>query len=852
MSDIIVHEKDHAFFRVTGDPGVLMELSDFFTFDVPGAQFTPSYRAKVWDGKYRLFNPYTGDLPVGLYQYLKEFCERNTYTIEFTYDVVTPDSTDEALLKYFSALPIYAHGERITIRDYQMRSAIHAIQKNRTILLSPTACQDGDDKVLMYSGEWKKMRDIRVGDKIMSPYGDPKKVKAVFSGEDEMYRVLPNEGEPITVTHNHLLSLRATETGRIKYGQDTQEVCNVEVSEWQKWAKSRKHIRKLWYSSAPKVFEHTSTPPTILSPYFVGIYLGDGHTRTIALTTADFEIRNAVFEEMKKFPTGHIRESLNGSKAKTYHLSFEKGVMNQVAKEFESLGLTFRTVKNRTTCAEKHIPEVYQTSDIDTRIELLSGIIDSDGCLNTTTGRSYEIVSKSERLVENINRLSLGLGIRTKVSEKIINSKKYFRIMLKGVGITRLRTRVAHKKIAANMSFESGRMQYGLTGFSVESIGRGKFFGLTVEDSLYITNGGMVTHNSGKSAIIYLIARWHQHQGRKTLIIVPTTSLCHQMFGDFKEYSSMDSAWDVNENVGIVMGGKEKSTNKPIIVATWQSIYKQPPSYFSQYESIIGDEAHLFSGKSLTTIMNKAVLAKFRVGTTGTLDGTKTHELVLTGLFGPVRRVTTTRELMDAKQLAELNITCLQLGYSDADRKAMKGMNYQQEIDWIVTHPKRNTFISNLALKQTGNTLLLFQYVEKHGKVLFEMLKERKDPNRKVFFIHGKVEAEVRDHVRKITEHETDAIIVASNGVFSTGTNIRNLHSIIFASPSKSRVRNLQSIGRGLRRSDTKDSCELFDIGDDLSWKTKKNHTLRHMIERIKIYNTEKFNYKIIHVPLTK
>jgi superfamily II DNA or RNA helicase len=170
-------------------------------------------------------------------------------------------------------------------------------------------------------------------------------------------------------------------------------------------------------------------------------------------------------------------------------------------------------------------------------------------------------------------------------------------------------------------------------------------------------------------------------------------------------------------------------------------------------------------------------------------------------------------------------------------------------MDFLVQHPPRNKFIKNLALKQEGNTLVLFQYVEKHGKILHEMIKEQA-VNRKVFFVYGGTDTDQREDIRRITELESNAIIVASYGTFSTGINIKNLHNIIFASPSKSRVRNLQSIGRGLRTSESKTSCKLYDIADDLSWKNRKNYTLLHMIERIKIYNDEHFNYKLVKVPL--
>jgi superfamily II DNA or RNA helicase len=355
---------------------------------------------------------------------------------------------------------------------------------------------------------------------------------------------------------------------------------------------------------------------------------------------------------------------------------------------------------------------------------------------------------------------------------------------------------------------------------------------------------------SGKSLIIYLLLRYHQQFNRKQLVIVPTTSLVEQMYGDFADYSHEDGTWHVANNCSKIYAGFEKSNQANIVISTWQSIYKLPKKFFDEFDVIYGDEAHLFKAKSLTSIFNKCTKTKFRIGTTGTLDGTKTHKLILEGLFGKVHRVITTKELMDNKDLAELKITCLLLDYSDETKKAVKGQTYQEEMDWLVKNHKRNVVIRNLSVTQKGNTLVLFQFVEKHGDVLYQMIKEKAGTSRKVFFVYGGTDTAQREQIRSITEKESDAIIVASYGTFSTGINIRNLHNVVFASPSKSRIRNLQSIGRGLRKGNQKERCNLFDVGDDLSWKSKKNYTLNHMVERIKIYNEEGFNYKIVRLPI--
>jgi len=218
---------------------------------------------------------------------------------------------------------------------------------------------------------------------------------------------------------------------------------------------------------------------------------------------------------------------------------------------------------------------------------------------------------------------------------------------------------------------------------------------------------------------------------------------------------------------------------------------------------------------------------------------------VLEGLFGPVYKVITTKELMQDNKLSQLEIDVILLKYKEEFRRQVSQGKYQDEIDFIVRYEPRNNFIANLALDQKGNTLILFNFVEKHGKPLHDLLVSKINKDRKLFYVSGETDVDTRESVRSITEKEKDAIVVASLGTFSTGINIRNLHNIIFASPSKSQIRVLQSIGRGLRKSDDGRNTKVFDIADDLQYKSKKNYTLDHAAERIKIYSKEKFNYKL-------
>jgi superfamily II DNA or RNA helicase len=347
---------------------------------------------------------------------------------------------------------------------------------------------------------------------------------------------------------------------------------------------------------------------------------------------------------------------------------------------------------------------------------------------------------------------------------------------------------------------------------------------------------------SGKSLMIYSLVRYYVDRNEKILLVVPTTSLVEQMYKDFQDYG-----WDAESYCHRIYSGREKTNEYPVTITTWQSVYKLERSFFEEYGVIIGDEAHLFKSKSLIEIMTKLHHAKYRFGFTGTLDGTQTHKWVLEGLFGPSYKVTRTDELMKQGHLSQLDIQCLVLKHPP-----QKFETYEDEIQYLISHDQRNNFIKNLTLDLKGNTLILFSRVEAHGAILYEKINNNTSENRKVFFVHGGVDTEERELVREITERENNAIIVASYGTFSTGINIKNLHNVIFASPSKSRIRNLQSIGRVLRKGKDKVKATLYDIADDCTYNSRKNYTLNHLIERIKVYNEENFNYDILTIKLKK
>lgn len=348
--------------------------------------------------------------------------------------------------------------------------------------------------------------------------------------------------------------------------------------------------------------------------------------------------------------------------------------------------------------------------------------------------------------------------------------------------------------------------------------------------------------SSGKSYIIYLIQEWIAGQ---TLIIVPRLGLVDQMYGDFRDYGM-----DVERDAHRIYSGQEKRTEKRLIISTWQSLQNMEPEYFDQFDAVIVDEVHQAAALKLKGILESMKKCKWRIGTTGTLSGDPLDEKTITGLFGPIYQVTTNKEMIAAGRSADFKIKALVLSHPEDARKALKKAkgDYQTEIDYICASDRRNNFIKNLALSLKGNTVILFRYVEKHGEVLKELIeREAQIP---VLYVSGKVDREDRETIRKFVNEQENSLTLASVGTFALGTNIPNIHNLIFVSPAKSLIETLQKIGRALRKSGTKDSAVLYDIADDISWKSWTNHTMNHFSERVSIYSKEEFPYKIYKIDL--
>lgn len=352
--------------------------------------------------------------------------------------------------------------------------------------------------------------------------------------------------------------------------------------------------------------------------------------------------------------------------------------------------------------------------------------------------------------------------------------------------------------------------------------------------------------SSGKSLMIYMTVRYWERiipENRKILIVVPLTSLVLQIVGDFAEYSTQNG-WNAEAKCHKLYDGATKSTDKKIVVSTWQSIYKMPKKYFEQFAAIICDEAHLFKAQAIGSIVDRSDHIPYRMGTTGTVGTEEVNRLTLEGMFGTQHRTVRTIELMERGTVAQLTIKTLQLLWENhADKKAVNKMDYAAERKFLCTHPHRTAFTAKLAVAQKQDNVLLLYENKIHGHGLLEEIKKliKDDPSRRVFFFDGSIGVAEREAAKPILESTNGCIIVASLGVYSTGVSIKNIKTVIFGWVGKSSIRVLQSIGRGLRISDTKDSVMLYDIFDNLKYDNRRNYSLKHFIDRLDIYKSEQF-----------
>lgn len=560
MTDRIeIHHHNDVYVAIVTSKSIAHELSEFFSFYVNGYQFMPAYKNKMWDGKIRLFNTFTQTLYHGLWPYLCEFAEQRGYAVSIDPDIYKPNKiTREDVEAYLKTLSL-PH----VPREAQVNAIHHAIQENRSLLLSPTGCHAKGEKVLMYDGKIKNVEDVEVGEFLMGDDGTPRMVLELCRGKDSLYKITPKrKGNSFIVNSQHILSLKYTK-GSYK-PKNRNQIVNISVSDYLKQNKTFKHETKLYWLNDELSFNGSRNSFGDLDPYFCGIYLGDGHSRTCAITTMDSEIVKVINKEAKKFKVSVKIQTHENNQASTYAMSTTAGQRNPILDEFRKYGVLIgnrRNVEN-VTCGSKFIPHEWKISHPEQRIKLLAGLIDSDGWLDS--GSNYVFCSKSKTLCNDVKFIAGSLGFRTSISPRIINGTIYHRVSILG-DIWKIPVKIPRKKAKKKIKKCDSNVQ----GFKIELHSKkSNYYGFRLDGNhLYLTDDFLVTHNSGKSLTIYALLRWYNE---KSLLIVPTQNLVRQMYEDFREYSKNDNTFDVERDCHQIMQGLDKNP-EPVYTITLEN-----------------------------------------------------------------------------------------------------------------------------------------------------------------------------------------------------------------------------------------------------------------------------------------
>jgi len=419
--------------------------------------------------------------------------------------------------------------------------------------------------------------------------------------------------------------------------------------------------------------------------------------------------------------------------------------------------------------------------------------------------------------------------------------------------------------------FESNKMEYEMIGFEEEQVLDEKLFkertdyfmrnsGISIRDyqeeairvSLEKRIGILLScTGSGKSLMLYNIIRHLRADDVKRIVlIVPNITLITQMRDDFKDYG-----YDDMENEVTLLGGGYKPNDNPVLISTWESLQNLDKDFFLDIEAVFVDEAHGSRAKKLEEILNYCSNAKYKIGTTGTLPNDAGDILKIRSVIGDVIFELKSKDLIDRGLLSDISIAGLILKYPNDFITLNKNRSYPEEVKLVEEHEGRNKVLEIILTKTNSshNSLILVNHI-KHIDTVKEYLENR-FPERKVSIITGKVKSKERDEIRIGMEDEDGTIILATYATMSTGVNIPKLHNIVLYANSKSKIKVLQSIGRGLRRHVTKDKIVIFDVIDDLSYLNSRgrqvsNYLLKHWRERFGYYTEQHFPTMVVDIEL--
>lgn len=824
---------------MTGSPKIIKSIREKFSIK------NPSFQSRRFAPRLYAITP-SGVFQIGLWNEIEGYIHSLNIPIKI-------EITDEFKNAYSPNTNIknISKIDKFEYYDYQEDSIRQLISNGRGIALVATGggkCFGKGVEMLLYSGETKKVEDIKIGDMLMGPDSKPRKVEKLTTGQDRLFKIKgpnrKNNIEEFTVNSKHILSFKFTNIKKRtinicgkKYRKD--DIVNISVEEYIKLSKCKKHVLKAW---KPDIihWHHEECNSTqienLIDPYFLGVWLGDGHTDNVSITTMDKEIEEVIYNTAKLYNLNvRVAEKIN-NKAKEYHLATGKMYKGK-ASHPNRLKNIFNELK---LIHNKHIPNIYKFCNEKHRLELLAGLLDSDGHLKLKkdgTPKGFEITQKNKKLADDIVLISRSLGFKTSCVECKKKSQygtegTYYRLNISG-NLDKIPCKIFRKK---TLTFKP-KNDPCKSGIIIEEIGYGDYYGFEVSgpDQLFILKDFTVTHNSLIQA--GLVKTYLDHYPNyKILLTVPNVSLLNQLYYSFINEFNI-------QNVTRWGDGNLPDLSKNIIIANNQILINDVPytlSVVKDFDVVIVDEVHTINEKKnkISKVIHN-IITPLKYGLTGTLPDSIMGAWNVIGKIGPIVYEKSSFELRKEQTITDVEVKVIVCQHSTKPIPTKPFVDatepYLFEFDYVVNCQKRNQIIAKIANSLVGNTLIAvdrLQYIDTLKDAL-------KDTNKKIFVITGDTPTEERTMIQNTMDQEDNIICIAMSKCFSTGISIKNLHYAIFTYMGKGGVKTVQTIGRTVRKHSSKEKAVIFDIADDLQY------SLRHAKERLKIYKEQRIKYEI-------
>lgn len=672
----------------------------------------------------------------------------------------------------------------------------------KTLLVLPTGCHARGERLLLASGKTSAVENIAVGDHLLGADGKKRTVLYTHHGEGALYKITPVKGETFIVTGDHKLSLMRTHISNKKIYPCCQgnPVIDISVNEYLEWSKSKKHVYKLFRAPAIARFENDFDPIAdgLIDPHFLGVLLGDGEIRCLNITTMEPEIIQEIYDQAKKHEL-KIGKIVDAGKAKTYFFHEAKKLRAQL----NALGLN-RSINS----GNKFVPKEYKYGPIKTRLEIIAGLIDTDGYLRKAGG--YDFISKSKQLSSDLAFMCKSCGLAAYSKPCIKRSQNgtagtYYRVSINGD------CDIIPCRVKRRQSPERRQKKNVLvTGFTVEPFGEGEYFGFTVDgDNRYLLNDFTVTHNCGKTVVFSKVVEDRVEAGDRCLILAHRGELLSQASDKLYQLTGMKTSVEKADQTCLdswyrVTVGSVQTLQRE------QRLAQFPEDYFG---TIVVDEAHHSISDSYKRVLGHFPDAK-------------------------VLGVTATPDRGDMRNLGAIFET-LAFEYSlpEAIREGYLSKIKAQTIPLTLDLSSVGTSAGDFKASDLGSALdpYLEQIAEEMRKycqdkktVVFLPLVKTSKKFRDILNKHGFKAAEVNgnseDREEVLQDFDDGKYNVLCNSMLLTeGWDCPSVDCIVVLRPTKIRSLYAQMIGRGTRLYPGKDHLLILDF----LWHTER-HQLCH------------------------